>query len=315
MERILERLGRACAGRPWHTIAAWLLVAAALAGIGQLTGGGFANDFRVPGAESQRAADLIQRHFPAYGADSAEIVWHAADGDLHRADRVAAITDAVAAIRQQPSVVDAGNPLPDATGPGSGGLLSPDGRTATSTVRYDRHAGDLGPAAYQRLDAAVAPARVAGVDVDFRGLVVDVAFEPTTGTAELVGLAAAAVVLLLSFGSMVAAGLPILVALVGLACGTTLVLIASLVVDVPSSAPIVAVMLGLGAGIDYALFVVTRFRAALADEPPTRSPPPAGPSAPPGTRCCSPAVRSWSRSSACRSPASRSSARWGWPAR
>jgi len=265
MERTLERLGRACAAQPWHTIAAWLLVAVALVGIGQLTGGSFVNDFRVPGAESQRAADLIQRHFPAYGADSAEIVWHAADGDLREADRAAAITAAVGAIRQQPSVVDAGNPLPDATDPTSGGLLSPDGRTATSTVRYDRHAGELGPTAYQRLDAAVAPARAAGIDVDFRGLVVDVAFEPTTGSAELVGLAAAAVVLLVSFGSVVAAGLPILVALVGLAAGTALVLIAAAAVDIPSSAPIVAVMLGLGAGIDYALFVVTRFRAALAD--------------------------------------------------
>ncbi|ROO52360.1 RND superfamily putative drug exporter [Micromonospora sp. Llam0] len=265
MERTLERLGRACAARPWHAIAAWLLVAVALVGLGQLTGGSFVNDFRVPGAESQRAADLIQRHLPAYGADSAEIVWHAADGDLHEADRAAAITAAIGAIRQQPSVVDAGNPLPDAVDPTSGGLLSPDGRTATSTVRYDRHAGELGPTAYQRLDAAVEPARAAGIDVDFRGLVVDVAFEPTTGSAELVGLTAAAVVLLVSFGSVVAAGLPILVALVGLAAGTALVLIAAAAVDIPSSAPIVAVMLGLGAGIDYALFVVTRFRAALAD--------------------------------------------------
>ncbi|WP_326550559.1 MMPL family transporter [Micromonospora sp. NBC_01813] len=265
MERSLERLGRACAARPWHTIAAWLVLAAAVIGIGQLTGGSFVNDFRVPGAESQRAADLIQRHFPAYGADSAEIVWHATDGDLRDPQRSAALTATVAAIRQQPHVVEAGNPLPDPAEPGTGGLISDDGRTATSTVRYDRHAGDLGPQAYQRLDEAAAAARAAGIDVDFRGLVVDVAFEPTTGTAELIGLAAAAVVLLLSFGSVVAAGLPILVALVGLASGTALVLIAAVAVDIPTSAPIVAVMLGLGAGIDYALFVVTRFRTALAE--------------------------------------------------
>lgn len=265
MERFLDRLGRACAGRPWHTVAAWLVLAAAVVGIGQLTGGSFVNDFRVPGAESQRAADLIQRHFPAYGAESAEIVWHTADGDLRDPRRSAALAATVAAIRQQPHVVEAGNPLPDAVEPGGGGLLSADGRTATSTVRYDRHAGDLGPQAYHRLDEAAATARAVGIDVDFRGLVIDVAFEPTTSTAELIGLAAAAVVLLLSFGSMVAAGLPILVALVGLASGTALVLIAAVAVDIPTSAPIVAVMLGLGAGIDYALFVVTRFRAALAD--------------------------------------------------
>lgn len=265
MERFLDRLGRACAGRPWHTVAAWLVLAAAVVGIGQLTGGSFVNDFRVPGAESQRAADLIQRHFPAYGAESAEIVWHTADGDLRDPRRSAALAATVAAIRQQPHVVEAGNPLPDAVEPGGGGLLSADGRTATSTVRYDRHAGDLGPQAYHRLDEAAATARAVGIDVDFRGLVIDVAFEPTTSTAELIGLAAAAVVLLLSFGSMVAAGLPILVALVGLASGTALVLIAAVAVDIPTSAPIVAVMLGLGAGIDYALFVVTRFRVALAE--------------------------------------------------
>ena len=162
-------------------------------------------------------------------------------------------------------MVEAGNPLPDPAEPGTGGLISDDGRTATSTVRYDRHAGDLGPQAFERLDEAAVAARAASIDVDFRGLVVDVAFEPTTGTAELLGLAAAAVVLLLSFGSVVAAGLPILVALVGRASGTALVLIAAVAVDIPTSAPIVAVMLGLGAGIDYALFVVTRFRTALAE--------------------------------------------------
>jgi RND superfamily putative drug exporter len=259
MEPLLDRLGRFSARHPWRTISAWLLVAVALLALGQATGGTFVNDFRIPGAESQRAADLAREHFPAYGAASADIVWHAGTGTLRDPQRAAAIAGMLAGIRTQPDVTEVGDPL------AAGGLLSPDGRTATATVRYGREFGELTPAAYERLDRAADAVRSTGVTVDFRGPAVEIASEPETGSAELFGLGAALLVLLLAFGSVVAAGLPVAVALVGLVVGTALVLLAGALVDIPTSAPIVAVMLGLGAGIDYALFVLTRFRAHLAD--------------------------------------------------
>lgn len=259
MERILDRLGRATAGHPWRTLGLWLLAATALLGLGQAAGGGFVNDFRIPGAESQQAADLARTAFPEYGSASAEVVWHSPDGDLRAADRRAAIAAMTAAVRRQPGVTTVEDPL------AGQGVLSPDGRTAIGTVRYGPELGDLGPEAYHRLDAAAEQARARGVEVTFRGLVVDLAFEPRTGPAEAVGLGIALLVLLVAFGSVVAAGLPVLVALAGLVVGTALVLIASSLNEIPSAAPIVAVMLGLGAGIDYALFVVTRYRVHLAD--------------------------------------------------
>ncbi|MEH0982330.1 MMPL family transporter [Micromonospora sp. CPCC 205556] len=259
MERILERLGRMTAAHPWRTLTTWLLAAVALLAVGQATGGTFVDNFRIPGAESQQAADLARAAFPVYGSASAEVVWHSPGGDLRTPDRRAAVTAMIEAVRHQPHVTSVEDPLAGA------GVVSPDGRTAVGTVRYGREAGDLGPEAYRRLEAAAAPARAQGVQVSFRGLVVDVAFEPETGPAEAVGLGVALLVLLIAFGSVVAAGLPVLVALAGLVVGTALVLITGTLVEIPGAAPIVAVMLGLGAGIDYALFVVTRFRAELTE--------------------------------------------------
>ncbi|MFC0005146.1 MMPL family transporter [Micromonospora siamensis] len=259
METFLDRVGRATAGHPWRTLAGWLLAAVALLGLGQAAGGGFANDFRIPGAESQRAADLARAAFPGYGAASAEIVWHSPDGDLRAPDRRAAVEAMIAEIRHQPQVTGVDDPLAGA------GVVSPDGRTAIGTVRYAQQAGELGAGAYQRLDAAATATRDRGIETSFRGLVIDVAFEPETGPAEAVGAGVALLVLILAIGSVVAAGLPLVVALVGLVTGTGLVLLAAALTDIPSSAPIVAVMLGLGAGIDYALFIVIRHRAHLAD--------------------------------------------------
>ncbi|MCM0675336.1 MMPL family transporter [Micromonospora phytophila] len=259
MERILERLGRATAAHPLRTLGLWLLAAVALLGAGQAVGGSFVNDFRIPGAESQQAADLARTAFPAYGSASAEVVWHSPDGDLRAPERRSAIAAMTAALREQPDVTAVEDPFAGA------GVLSPDGRTAIGTVRYGREVGELGPQAYHRLDAAAEQVRDRGVEVTFRGLAVDLAFEPETGPAEAVGLAVALLILLVAFGSVVAAGLPVLVALAGLLVGTALMLVTAALVEIPSAAPIVAVMLGLGAGIDYALFVVTRFRGHLAE--------------------------------------------------
>src|SRR5688500_6365819 len=142
MERILDRLGRASAGHPVRTLALWLLTAVALLADGQAAGGGFVNDFRIPGAESQRAAYLARVAFPAYGSASAEVVWHSPHGDLRAPDRAAALAAMLASIRTQPDVTAVEDPLAGA------GVLSPDGRTAIGTVRYGRQVGELGPDAY-----------------------------------------------------------------------------------------------------------------------------------------------------------------------
>ncbi|MFF8812617.1 MMPL family transporter [Streptomyces pactum] len=254
MERLLETLGRSCALRPWRTITAWLVAAVALLALGQAAGGTFVNDFRVPGVESQKATDEARDHFPSFGAVDSQIVWHAPDGKLDTPERSAAIRRMLTEVRDQPDVSGVDRPFP-----------SENGRAATTSVSYDKELGELDKAHYERLDDAAEPVRATGLDVEFRGMVVDLGNEPTTSAAELVGLGAALIVLIIAFGSLVAAGLPLVVAGVGIVAGTALVLLVGSVMDIPTSAPIIAVMLGLGAGIDYALFILSRFRADLAD--------------------------------------------------
>ncbi|MEV3859221.1 MMPL family transporter [Streptomyces sp. NPDC050095] len=258
METILRKLGRTTARRPLLTIGAWVLAVVALFGLGQAAGGGFVNEFRIPGSEAQKAVDLATEHFPEMGAVSADVTWRAESGSLSDPGKAAAIKDVVAAFGTQPDVNSADNPM------AAQGTRSEDGKTALSSVQYGKPIGDLTADAFKRLDKAADKARQAGVDVEFRGQVADLASAPETGSSELVGVAVALLILLLAFGSVVAAGLPVLVALAGLAGGTALVLIAGTGMDIPATAPIVAVMLGLGAGVDYALFVVTRFRQSLA---------------------------------------------------
>jgi RND superfamily putative drug exporter len=252
MERLLERLGGLCARRPWRTISAWLLMAAALLALGQSAGSSFVNDFRVPGAESQEATDVAREHFPSFGVVNAQIVWKAREGSLDEPAHTAAVEKMLADIGKQPDVAGVDKPFP-----------SPDGQAALVNVDYDKELGELDASHYERLRKAAEPAENAGLTVEFRGMVVDLGTEPSTSVAEFVGLGAALLVLVVAFGSVVAAGLPLVVAAVGIVAGTALVLLVGLIVDIPTSAPIVAVMLGLGAGIDYALFVLSRFRSEL----------------------------------------------------
>ncbi|MDX6353352.1 MAG: putative drug exporter of the superfamily, partial [Streptomyces sp.] len=258
MDSVLDSLGRTTARHPWLTIGSWLLAIVALLGVGSALGGDFVNDYNVPGTDSQRAVDLATQRFPEVGAASADIVWHTSSGTLRDPAKAAAIKSVVAAFAHQPDVRSASDPL------GADSQISQDGRTAIGEVQYSKDLRDLTADATTRLEDAVGPAKSAGVEVYFRGQVVDLSSTTKTSSAELFGLLAALVILLIAFGSLIAAGLPIIVALTGLAAGTAAVLIAGAGLSIPTIAPIVAIMLGLGAGIDYALFVVTRFRDHLA---------------------------------------------------
>ena len=259
MDSLLDRLGRTTARHPWLTIGAWLLAIVALLGVGSALGGAFVNDYNVPGTDSQRAVDLAAKRFPDQGAASADVIWQTSDGTLRDPAKAAAIKAVTAAFARQPDVRSAPDPL--AAG---GGQVSDDGRTAIGQVQYSKSLRHLTADATTRLKDAAAKADSAGVQVYFRGQVVDLSSQTETSGAELLGLVAALLILLIAFGSLVAAGLPLIVALTGLAAGTAAVLIAGAGLSIPTIAPIVAIMLGLGAGTDYALFVVTRFRHHLA---------------------------------------------------
>jgi putative drug exporter of the RND superfamily len=260
MSQLLYRLGRLAARRRWRVVAAWVVLAAAVIALGQTAGASFTNDYRVPGVESQRAADLLLRSFPAMAGADATVVFHAQRGTVREPRASAGITATLAELRRLPHVVAVDDPLDPRAG-----TVSPDGAVAFATVRSDLQPGEVTPEAFRRLDRAADAARRAGLAVEFRGAIVDVASQPETGAAELFGLAAAVLILLVAFGSVVAMGLPIGTALVGLLVGLSGVTLVGALVDIPTVAPLLAVMIGIGVGIDYALFVVTRFRQSLAD--------------------------------------------------
>jgi putative drug exporter of the RND superfamily len=251
---MLHALGVLCARAPRRVLGLWVFAALALLLAGQSAGGTFVNDFQVPGMESQKALDTARDNFPEVGAVTAEVVWQAREGSLDTPVRREAVSAMLADIADQPDVAGVSQARP-----------SPDGRAASATVDYSREVADLSTAHYQRLKAAADTARAHGVRVEMRGMVVDLGTMPSTGPAEMIGLGVALLVLIVAFGSLVAAGLPLVVAIFGIVVGTALVLLVATVIDIPTSAPIVAVMLGLGTGIDYALFVLTRFRTALRE--------------------------------------------------
>jgi RND superfamily putative drug exporter len=244
---LLYRLGRFSFRRRRLTLAAWLIVLALLGlGAGTLSepaDGGFS----IPGAESSRAMELLEERFGGDSdAASAKVVF--TSGTAMTADR---LSGTVTGLEDAPHVAAVADPV-----------FSADQRTAYVTVTYDVPATGVSVADREAMQAAAAPARAAGLGVEFSGEVTSTVAESHLG--EGLGVAVAAVVLLITFGSLVAAGLPLLTAGVGVGIGMLGIQIATGFFDLSSSTSGLATMLGLAVGIDYALFVVSRYRHELA---------------------------------------------------
>ncbi|HEV3355041.1 MAG TPA: MMPL family transporter [Acidimicrobiales bacterium] len=254
----LDRLGRAAAGHPWRAIAAWILIAVAAVIAGKAAGGEYNDNYKIPGVQSQTAINRLQADFPsAAGSTNNEIVFHAPTGSLTSAQNQSAIATSLAAVRKLPHVVGVIPPAPGST-------ISRDGTTGFATVAFDVAAVDLKNSEFDQLTAAMAPARAAGLEVEYGGDLVSLAQAPGVGNSDKIGLVAALIVLLIAFGSAVAAGLPLVTAIVGLAVGLSLVGLLAAFVNIPSVTPILGTMIGLGVGIDYALFIISRHRENLA---------------------------------------------------
>ncbi|MGW1721362.1 MMPL family transporter [Streptomyces sp. NPDC002306] len=234
-------------------IAAWLLVlAAALLGR-QTVGATYSDEVNLPGSRTQAGADLLEASDPALADPSGKVVFHTASG------RLSAGPDGLDASLERL------RDLPHVTGV-SAPVTSADGATAYTTVSFDQDLKSLGHAYTDRLDQATAPARAAGVGVGYGGDLDTVARAPADDlAAELTGLGAALLVLLLAFGSVAAAVMPLVTAIIGVGVGLGVVGIVAGVLTFATSAPTLATMLGLGVGIDYALFLITRFRQDLID--------------------------------------------------
>jgi len=255
----LARLARASALHPKRTIAFWVALLIVAIGSSAMYGGRLVNEFTIPGSETQQAADLLKSRFPANAGDSATLVFTSPNG-LGNGDAKAGISAARAAAAQIDHVVAVGDPYTR-----QGGAISEDGRIGFVNVRFDSQALEVDQAYVNQMEDAVdAAVQGSGLTVEYGGDVVNAA-APESGSSEVIGLAAAIIVLLLVLGTAVAMSLPIGLALVSVGIGISSLAIVANFTHLNTVTPILATMLGLGVGIDYALFIVTRFRQALAD--------------------------------------------------
>ncbi|MEW6059641.1 MAG: MMPL family transporter [Actinomycetota bacterium] len=255
----LYRLGRGAARQRFFVLGAWIVVAGGIFAAGRIVGPAFFDDFQIPGSEAQRASDELMARFPEQAGATATIVFHAKTGTLTDEESLAAIRQTLTNAADEPYVFAVDDP----TKTGGEAGVSHDGTVAFSTLHYRKGISELGRPAADRLSRVVEPARDAGLQVELGGPLVEFTHLPETRSAEVVGIAVAVVVLFIAFGSVVAMGLPIATALLSLGVSLAIVWLLSRVGDIPTLTPTLATMLGLGVGIDYALFIVTRFREGL----------------------------------------------------
>src|SRR5215831_7734694 len=262
----LGRLAAWCYDHRRRVLVGWVLAVVAISGLAQWAGSRLDNDFTLGSSPSQQAQNLLASRFPAQKGDSADVVLRSS-GPLDGPAGTAAIDRLVRSLRPLAHVSGVQSPL----APGAGRQLSPGRRIGFVVVQFDAAAAGLPAGAVRHvIDTADSFARP-GLQVAVGGAPVEQVVSAAPGSSEMIGLLAAVVVMLLAFGSVVAMGLPILTALVGVGLGSGILMALSHLITVPTFGPDMMIMIGLGVGIDYALFVVTRYRQEIAERRPPRA--------------------------------------------
>ena len=271
MSHALYKLGRFAARRPWTVIGTWLVVALVIIGASSIFGRELTDSFDVPGLDSQAAIDLLSEANAEQAGTSAQVVLSPIDGSTTFFDspeaqqELAELQSALAGLPNVLSTSDASGAL--ASGPDTAvasGSVSPDGTVAIVRLQYPM-ADQLDVGDLENLKELVAEATAdSSLQIEMAGELFYEFEAPESGVGEMAGVLLAAVILLVAFGSLVAMGLPIGMALFGLAIGVSSLSLITYIIDIPSWGPQMASMIGLGVGIDYALFLVTRHRENLA---------------------------------------------------
>jgi uncharacterized membrane protein YdfJ with MMPL/SSD domain len=259
MAGVLYRLGRLCVRRAVVVVALWVFLAVAVHVVVWRVGAETSNDLSLPGTESQEATDLLASRFPPQQNGSSPFVFHVPKGKITDAANKKAVEESYKALSKAPHVASAPDPFANA----ASGLVSKDGTTAFTPVLLDIPNGDVTEELADALLATTAPARKAGIQVAVGGNLGGVLSSSPTERSEVIGLLAAMLILALTFGSLVAMGMPIITAVLGLATALGLIGLLGHLVDIPTVGPTLATMIGLGVGIDYALFLVTRHHDQL----------------------------------------------------
>ncbi|MEV5612725.1 MMPL family transporter [Streptomyces sp. NPDC052225] len=260
MATFLYKLGRLSFRRRRYVALLWVLL---LGGIGYASSAAPAppaDSFSMPGTESQKAFDLLEQKFPAASAEgaTARVVIRAPEGEkLTDPAQKTDVKKLVTALGDGPEVASVADPY-------KANAVSKDGTTAYASVTYKVAGTELSDEAHEALTKATDDARAAGFTVETGGDAVE-AEQEMGGSAEMIGIAISAIVLVITFGSMIAAGMPLLTAIIGVGIGVSGIAALGSVLNLSSTTSTLASMIGLAVGIDYALFIVSRYRAEIAE--------------------------------------------------
>ena len=259
MSELLARLARTLTHH-WKRSGLVAIAVVVLLGFAAGAGGEAADDFEIPGTESQQALDLFRAHSPTFAGADSTLVFTVENGKITDPGPRARIEAALAKVQKLEGVAEdgVGNPFAE------GGTVSPDGKLASVDVRYVTDPNDIDKADGEALLAAAESARGDGVDVAARGILIDFASEQEAPIGELVGVAIAIILLTLLFRSLAAMGATLIGALIGVMVGQILLVALAKPLGLPAFASVIALMLGLGAGIDYALLIIGRYREQIA---------------------------------------------------
>ncbi|SES15527.1 MMPL family transporter [Streptomyces qinglanensis] len=260
----LRRLGEWCARHCVLVLVLWLVALGGLQALKATVGGTYSDDFTVSSAQSQQGLQVLGRADPGAAGVSADVVLHSTERAL--TSSADAIDSAAGSLRKLPHVLSVQSPLPATPESKPTGALSSNGRTGYLTVRFDTNPTTLDSSYLDGVDSAVEPLRKAGVEVQYGGPLGELARPQADDVrSEGIGFAVAVVVLLVGFGSVLAAGVPLVVALVGVLVGLGCLGLVARAAAFADVAPTLATMIGIGVGIDYALFLLTRHRQTLLD--------------------------------------------------
>jgi RND superfamily putative drug exporter len=259
MAHLLHRLGAFSARRRRAVVLGWLVFFVVLGGLTVAFKGTFTTEFKIPGTESQNAAELVSERIPGTNPNNASgtVVFAARDGqEVTSGERKAAIEESVAALGKVAKVASAGDPFATKA-------VSEDGRIAYSSVAFAANPQDVTEEETAAIERATEPATKAGLQVEYGGSAAAVEAEAPIG--EIIGIGVALLVLAITFGSLLAAGLPILTGVLGVGVGALGITLASGFTDLADTSITIAAMLGLAVGIDYTLFILSRHRTQVAD--------------------------------------------------
>jgi putative drug exporter of the RND superfamily len=255
----MSAIARWCFRHRFAVIAAWVVVLAGLAVLGQAVKSNYSNSFSLPDTGSTTAQQLLAKAIPAQAGDSDNIVWQVSRGTVRDPAVQARMTGVLNKIATMPEVAAVASPY----GPRGAGQVSRDGRIAFATVNFTKQSNDLDNADITRVVNAAEAARQPGLNVQLGGDAIGQTEQASLSSSSVIGVVAAAVVLFIAFGSFLAMLTPIITAIAGVVGGLMAIAPLTHAMGVVDFAPILGALIGLGVGTDYALFIVTRHRRGL----------------------------------------------------